>query len=80
MAITGDKCERRGLYLMSGACGHASERTVERDELLPHCHICGRPMTWTLLREFSVSTDNIVGRTFADRSSTCDRRRSQVNR
>jgi hypothetical protein len=61
MAITGDKCERRGLYLMSGACGHASERTAERDELLPRCHICGRPMTWTLLREFSAIAGSAFG-------------------
>jgi hypothetical protein len=61
MANTGDNCERSGLYLVSGACGHASQRTAERDELLPHCPVCGRPATWTLLREFSAGAEDTVG-------------------
>jgi hypothetical protein len=61
MATTGDKCERTGLYLVSGACGHASQRTAQRDELLPHCQICGRPATWTLLREFSACAGSTMG-------------------
>jgi hypothetical protein len=64
MATTGDKCERSGLYFVSGACGHASQRAVQRNESLPCCYICGRPTTWTLLREFSASaedTDGMIG-------------------
>lgn len=52
MATTGEKCERSGLYLVSGACGHASQRAVRRNDLLPPCHVCGHPASWTLLREF----------------------------
>lgn len=52
MACTGDKCERNGLYLVSGACGHAAQRAARRAQLLPACPICGARAEWTLLREF----------------------------
>jgi hypothetical protein len=60
MATTGDKCEQTGLYFVSGACGHASERRAQRDELLQYCHICGSPANWTLLREFVADSDNTI--------------------
>jgi hypothetical protein len=52
MTESGEQCERNGLYLASGACGHATQRTLGKSELLPSCHVCGRSVTWTLLREW----------------------------
>jgi hypothetical protein len=72
MASTGEKCEQSGLYMVSGACGHAAQRAVQRDHLLPHCPICGGRSRWTLLREYfafsqhSVWSDTVNGRAALD--------------
>jgi hypothetical protein len=52
MSCTGEKCERSGLYLVNGICGHAAQRAVRRASVLPACPICGAQAGWTLLREF----------------------------
>lgn len=50
MFVTGDKCEKSGLYLSSGSCGHAGQSSHLEGEPLPACRICGKPVHWTLLR------------------------------
>jgi len=38
--------------LLSGACGHVSQRSLAKGETLPECGTCGRPVQFTLLREW----------------------------
>ena len=52
MSNTGAQCERDGLYLLSGACGHVSQRSLAKGETLPECGTCGCPVHFTLLREW----------------------------
>ena len=58
MAITGENCERSGLYLASGPCGHATQYAHCLGEYLPGCHVCGMPVCWTLLREYYADDDD----------------------
>jgi hypothetical protein len=58
MATTGEKCEHSGLYLVSGACGHAVQRAAKRGHVLPACPICEARAGWTLLREFFATADD----------------------
>ncbi len=50
MSLTGEKCEQSGFYLSSGACGHATETSHIKGDLFPRCRVCGRSVSWTLLR------------------------------
>ena len=52
MAKTGENCERSGLYLASGQCGHATQHAHRTGEEFPSCRVCSMPVHWTLLREF----------------------------
>jgi hypothetical protein len=58
VTITGDTCDKDGLYLASGACGHATQRTRLKGDVFPSCHVCGHPVNWTLLREWSSPLDD----------------------
>ena len=57
MAQTGDECEKSGLYLASGGCGHAAQRTIVKGHKFPVCYDCGMQTHWTLVREWLVSDD-----------------------
>jgi len=57
MCQTGDPCEKSGLYLGSGGCGHAVERRVKQEEPFPECKVCGKAVNWTLLRPLEAEWD-----------------------
>lgn len=60
MNPTGTTCQTTGLYLSTGACGHAREHTLDRGNLYPHCAVCGRKVNWTLLRASLVALRQLV--------------------
>lgn len=51
MSITNETCQTSGLYLASGACGHAGYQRIMKEEMFPTCRACGIAVNWTLLRE-----------------------------
>ena len=57
MSMTGEKCEKSGVYLASGGCGHAAQRTVIKNATFPPCYVCGMQANWTLVREWFVARD-----------------------
>ena len=57
MPITDQKCERTGVHLVSGACGHATQRIAHEGDVLGGCPVCRRPIMWTLLRPYLANDD-----------------------
>jgi hypothetical protein len=51
MSVTNETSETSGLYLSSGACGHAREERITKRQPFPTCRVCGKAVNWTLLRE-----------------------------
>ena len=51
MSITSETCQTSGLYLTSGACGHAGYQRITKGQSFPTCRACGKAVTWTFLRE-----------------------------
>ena len=51
MSVTNEGCPTSGLYLASGACGHAGYQRVTKGQPFPTCRACGKAINWTFLRE-----------------------------
>lgn len=51
MSITNETCLTSGLYLTSGACGHAGYQRITKGQPFQTCRACGKAVHWTLLRE-----------------------------
>ena len=51
MSITNEECQTSGLYLTSGACGHAGYQRISKGETFPTCRACGKAVNWTFLRD-----------------------------
>jgi hypothetical protein len=58
---SGDICQTSGLYLASGACGHAGYQRVTKGEAFPTCRACGKAackdcakvVNWTFRETYS---------------------------